>query len=245
MIAAGRWVAERPFNGIAGFAIWTAYSLFPNATWQNIVTEFLAARKDPILLLTFTNTTLGEAWVERGNARPWEELRDRAAASSYQRGQAPRGCLLLFLGVDIQAEPARCEWVLLGCGENYKRFIVDHGVIGKHISEPDCQRNLDLLLQRTWPNVVGRQIGISLCAITPDTADDVLTYCRRYGPSKVIAVRGVAGDFAPRIAKVQRERDEKRGTVLRYRNNFFNVGASSLKSSLYRDLEKDDPSLPG
>ena len=36
MIAAGRWVAEKQFTGHAGFHLWTAYSLFPNASWQNI-----------------------------------------------------------------------------------------------------------------------------------------------------------------------------------------------------------------
>jgi phage terminase large subunit GpA-like protein len=79
MIAAGKWVARRPFNGHAGFHLWTAYSLFPNASWQNIATEFLAARKDPILLRTFVNTTRGETYEERGTGRPWEELWSRVS----------------------------------------------------------------------------------------------------------------------------------------------------------------------
>ena len=61
----------------------------------------------------------------------------------------------------------------------------------------------------------------------------------------MIAIRGVAGDFTPRIAKVQRERNEKRGTLLKYRNNFFNVGVNTLKTSLYLDLAKDDPTARG
>jgi phage terminase large subunit GpA-like protein len=48
-----------------------------------------------------------------------------------------------------------------------------------------------------------------------------------------------------RIAKVQRERNEKRGTVLRYARNFFNIGVNTFKLQLYRDLERDDPSAPG
>ena len=151
---------------------------------------------------------------------------------------------MLFLGVDCQLD--RLEWVLIGFGEGYRRYIVDCGTIGKHISEPDAQRNLDLLLARTWPNVFTRQIGISLAAIDAGySADDVLSYCRRYGPHKVIAVRGVPGDAAPRIAQVQRERDEKRGTVLKYSRRFFNVGGNTLKWSLYKDLAKDGASAPG
>ena len=65
-----------------------------------------------------------------------------------------------------------------------------------------------------------------------------MNYARRYPSHKLIAVRGAHGDAAPRIAKVQRERDEKRGTVLKYSNRFYNVGVSTLKMSLYRDLDQ-------
>ena len=64
-------------------------------------------------------------------------------------------------------------------------------------------------------------------------------------PWKLIAVRGVPGDATPRLARVQRERSEKTGTVLRYSRRFFNVGTYSLKASLYRDLEKTDPQEKG
>ena len=89
-------------------------------------------------------------------------------------------------------------------------------------------------------------MSISLAAIDAGfETDTVLEYVRRHGSARLIAVRGVAGDFTPRIAKVMRERDEKRGTVLKYRGNFFNLGVSSFKLQLYRDLEKDDSTAPG
>ena len=48
------------------------------------------------------------------------------------------------------------------------------------------------------------------------------------------------GDTVPRIAKVRRERDEKRGTILKFSNRFFNVGVNNFKFALYKDLAKDD-----
>jgi phage terminase large subunit GpA-like protein len=244
MIAGGRWVAEKPFNGHAGFHIWTAYSLFPNASWSNIVGEFLVAHKDPILLRTFTNTTRGEVWEERGTGRPWEELAARVRQSNYKRGTVPKGAILLFLGIDCQID--RIEWQLVGRGPEHRKYIVDYGTIGKPIAEADCQRNLDQLLDRRWANYCGRHMAISLAAIDAGfETDTVLEYCRRHGASKLIAIRGVAGDFTPRIAKVQRERNEKRGTLLKYRNNFFNIGVNTLKTGLYLDLVKDDPNAPG
>lgn len=45
---------------------------------------------------------------------------------------------------------------------------------------------------------------------------------------------------------MQRERSEKTGTVYKIGGGrFFNLGVYSLKSSLYRDLSKNDPSEKG
>src|ERR1700730_10198096 len=110
---------------------------------------------------------------------------------------------------------------------------------GRDFGEPDCQRNLDLLLDRKWPNHRGRPMSISLAAIDANySTDDVLAYARRYAPSKLIAVRGAIGDGAPRIARVRRERNEKKGTLLQKSGRFFNVGVSTFKLALHRDLSK-------
>ena len=244
MIAAGKWIAEKPFTGHAGFHINTLYSLFPNATWADVARGFLVACKDSILLRTFTNTWLGLPWEERGSGRPWEELAARARSSSYKRGTVPQGACLLFLGVDCQLD--RVEWQLVGRGADHKKFVIDYGMIGRPISEADCQRALGELLNRSWKNYCGRSMSLTLAAIDANfETDNVLEFCRRYGPNKVIAVRGVAGDFTPRLAKVARERDSKRGTLLKYRSNFFNVGVNTLKTALYLDLAKDDPNAVG
>src|SRR4029077_16242997 len=113
------------------FWVWSAYSYLQS--WSQVAREWLKAKGDPAGEKTFYNDALGKAYETRGNGRPWEELRDRALKSHYARGEVPKGCLLLFLGVDVQALD-RCEWVLIGCGERYRRYIIDCGTIGKHIS---------------------------------------------------------------------------------------------------------------
>jgi terminase, large subunit len=239
MIASGRWVAEKPFTGHAGFHLWTAYSLFPNASWQNIATEFLAAHKDPILLRTFTNTTLGEVFEESSSGRPPEELARRAAQSGYKRGTVPEGALLLFLGIDCQVD--RCEWVLLSYGRNYRRFFIDIGTVGGHISELDTQHQIDQLMNRKWPNLFRRRLGISLTAIDANyETDTVLAFAKKYSASKLISIRGRPGDAVPRLARVARERDEKRGVPLHFSGRFYNLGVDQFKAMLYRDLGKDD-----
>jgi hypothetical protein len=41
---------------------------------------------------------------------------------------------------------------LVGFGRDYRRFVIEYGVVGRHVSGPDCQRNLDLILTRRWRN---------------------------------------------------------------------------------------------
>ena len=224
------------------FWIWSAYSYLQ--TWEQIAREYLKSRGDASAEQTFYTDTLGIAYEIQGTGRPWEELKNRAAKSHYHRGTVPQGGLILTIGIDCQLD--RVEWVVLAHGRQFRRFVVDYGTISKHISEPDCQHNIDALINRTWPNYCGRSMAVSLTAVDANySTDDVLAYARRYPSSKLIAVRGNPGDAAPRIARIRRERNEKKGTPLKYSNRFFNLGVNQFKFSLYRDLQKDDPAAPG
>ena len=157
MLAGFQWRAHNPqaMREHRSFWIWSAYSLLQS--WEQIAREWIKARGDPASEKTFWNDTLGKAYETRGDGRPWEELAARAAKAGYARGQVPTGALKLMLGIDCQSD--RIEWQLVGFGREYCRYVIDYGMIGKHISEPDCQRNLDLLLARKWPNSFGHELG--------------------------------------------------------------------------------------
>jgi phage terminase large subunit GpA-like protein len=243
MIEAGRWIAERPFSGMAGFAINTIYSPFANASWQNLVREWLVACKDEVTLRTFINTTLGETYEQRGSARPWEELAARARASDYKRGTPPKGAALLFLGCDFQL--SSIEWILTARGSNNKKYIIDYGVIRWPISEADGQRALNALLRRRWTNYCGIPMSITMTACDAGyETGHVLEFAK--GRRDVIAVRGVSGSYRPSIAKVKSERHGKRGDILRSpRDGYFVVGIDSIKSQLFVDLAKDDADAAG
>ena len=244
MLARFEWRARNPAakREHRSFWIWSAYSYLQS--WERIAQEWLKNRGDPAAEKTFLNDTAGKAYRAHGEARPWEEIRDRAAESSYVRGTVPAGALLLMLGIDCQGD--RVEWQLVGFGREYRRFVIDYGIIQNHISDPDCQRNLDLLLAKRWKNVVGRQLEIDLTAIDGNAwVEDVWSFARRHPSSKLIMVRGRGDDAAPRLARVKRERNQKTGLLLKYSKRFFHLGVSVLKMSLYRDLAKDDPLATG
>jgi len=243
MLAGLRWIAGNPgaVRMHRSFWLWSAYSVLQS--WPRLAAEWLRAQGDPAAEQVFSTDVLGLAFQPQGDARPPSVLAARAAQSHYSRGEVPEGALILTLGVDCQLD--RVEWQLVGFGEHYRKYVIDVGVIGKHVSEPDCQRNLDLLIQRRWPNFRGRPVGISMTAIDAGySCDDVLNFVHRHSPQSVMAVRGVPGDAAPLLKKVQ-DRNQRTGLPLKFNSWFRHAGIYGYKASLYRDLAKDDPREKG
>lgn len=219
------------------FWIWSAYSVLQS--FERIAREWLKAKGDSAAEQTFLNDTAGKAYKAQGEAPPWEKLRDRASQSDYTRGRIPAGALVITLGIDCQAD--RVEWQLVGFGREFRRFVIEYGVIPGHISDKTCQERLDGLLKQTWPNVARRPIGIDMAAIDGNAwTEDVWGWARRHPKSRLIMVRGRGEDSAPRLARVKKERNDRTGKLLKYASRFYNFGASVMKMALYRDLAKED-----
>lgn len=224
------------------FWIWSAYSYLQS--FERIAREYLKYKGDQAGEKTFANDTTGKAYHAQGEAPPWEALRDRANASSYKKGEIPAGALIPCLGVDCQAD--RVEWHLVAFGRNYRRSVVDYGVIPHHISEKRCHEMLGALLEQTWRNAAGNQLAIDMVAIDGNAwTEDVWSFAKKFPRSRLIMVRGSNRDEAPRFIRVKREVNEKTGKTLRYASRFYNFNASVMKMGLYRDLAKDDPLADG
>lgn len=244
LLATLEWRAHNPkakrFH--RSFWIWSAYSYLQS--WSRIALEWLRVKGDSAAEQTFLNDTCGKAYQTKGEAPPWEKLRDRAAQSPYIKGRIPAGALVITLGIDCQAD--RVEWQLVGWGRDFRRFVIDYNMIPGHISEDICRTRLDDLLQQTWPNEFGHRLGVDRAAIDGNAwTEDVWGWAKRHPRSKLIMVRGRGEDSAPRIARVKKERNDRTGKLLKWAGRFFNFGASVLKMALYRDLAKDDPLAKG
>lgn len=239
MLGGFEWRAHNPAakREHRSFWIWSAYSYLQS--FGLIAREWLKNRGDGESERVFFNDSIGKAYRAQSEAPAWEALRDRAANSHYARGEVPPGALLLALGIDCQGD--RVEWQLVGFGKEFRRFVIEYGVIQGHISDKACQSRLDGLLIQTWTNAFGRRVGVDIAAIDGNAyTEDVWEFARRHPQSKLIMVRGRGEDTAPRFARVRRERNDKTGKLLRYSKRFYNFGASVLKMSLYRDLPKED-----
>lgn len=238
MVRRGRWVAANPsqMSLHRSFYLWSAYS--PLQSWTQIAAEWFKAEGKPESERVFLNDTVGLAYQFKGEAPPWEELRDRGRESHYPRGTVPDSALVLTMGIDCQKDRVECH--IVGWGREGYRAVIDYMVVSGHISEPSTRDRLDALLLQTWRNSVGQNIGLEMTAIDGNAwTEDVWGWAKRVPVSRLIMIRGDRKDHGPLLARVARERNDK-GKKIPWSRRFYNLGVSTLKMGLYRRLAKLD-----
>lgn len=237
MLAGGRWVAHAPGARQVSFHLWAAYSLLTSLS--RLAQEWLDAKGDPAREQVFFNDTLGLAYEVPGESPPWERLRDRAEEAAAPLGVVPRGLPYLVVSMDCQDD--RVEWQAVAFGRDLRRAVVDRGVVEGHVAEQETWVELDRLIARTWPSAAGGRRAVDLAGIDAGAwTTDVYDWARRHPQSRVLMLRGVAGDAQPPLAIVRKERGRD-GKLRRYAKRFFNVGVDPLKLGLYRLLAVEDP----
>ena len=161
MIAAGEWIASKPFNGHAGFHIWAGYSLFVNAAWPKLVAEWLRVKDDPLARQTFINLVLGEPYEDRGD-KAFSENKLVARVEVFN-AEVPDGVAVLTVGADVQDD--RVELEVVGWGRNEESWSIAHEVIE---GDPDTVMlwdRVDAYLKRIWRRADGRGFEISATCI--------------------------------------------------------------------------------
>ncbi|NYH21397.1 phage terminase large subunit family protein [Paraburkholderia bryophila] len=198
MVARGEWRAGKPFAGHAGFHVWTAYSLFPNASWRNLVAEWLEVKDDPLERQTFINTTLGETYEDRGDRALKEDK--LVARCEVWPAEVPDGVAVITVGVDTQ--DYRFEIEVIGWGRNEESWSIAHEVIEGDMETPDPWSRLDALLKRVWYRADGR--GFEALAVCIDSGghhtQKVYDFSKERLGRRVWAIKGesaVAGKRNP------------------------------------------------
>jgi phage terminase large subunit GpA-like protein len=226
MIAGGEWVASKPFHGHAGFHIWAAYSLFPNACWRNLVEEFLRVRKDPILLQTYVNTVLGETW---------EALAERIESSTLSRrvenysGEClPLPVTHLTAGIDVQGD--RLEAIVTAWGQQEECWVTDYAVFLGDPAQQQVWADLDRFLLGRYYREDGQELRIKTACI--DTgghhAAQVISFCKSRKFRRIFPTKGMAGPkpIWPKFASRTGKRDDR----------IFMIGVDSAKDAIYGRL---------
>lgn len=183
----GRWIPKHPERPIAGFSLPSLYNSVGWFSWAQASANFKQAPKNETLLKVWSHTTLGETWVERGEAPDWERLFERA--EDYPRGTIPQGGLVLTAGVDVQKDRLECE--IVAWGEGKESWSVDPVVIPQSLPSAEAWIALKKILETVFPiEESGKGLSISMMAVdTGYATQDVSNWIRQQNPRRVRTIK--------------------------------------------------------
>jgi terminase, large subunit len=238
MVEAGKWIPEGEFTGHASFHIWAAYSFSPNATWGQLATEFLNAKKEGLeSLKTFINTAVGETWKEKGDAPDWQRLYDRREL--YAPGFIPsHEVVFITAGVDVQKD--RLELEIVGWGKDKQSWSIDYIVIPGDTTSENTLQELDKIVNSTWAHKeTGKVLPLKMLAIDSGyNTQHVYNWVRRHPINKVIAIKG-QDEAALLIGTPSAVDISLAGKRIRRGVKLWPVGSSVAKGELYAWLKKE------
>lgn len=242
MVDRGEWRATAPATqpGLVGFHLWAGYSYSPNATWEQLVREFLEVKVDPDQLRTFVNTTLGEVFeVDYANKLSAEGLMARREA--YEPGHCPKGVLLLTAGVDTQDDRLECS--IWGWGAGEEAWLIWHQVIYGDPALPEVWGQLDQLLGAEWDAEEGPAHKVRQMAVDSGGhhAHSVYLYARERRQQGVIATKGSSSRDQPVINKGRAVDINWRGKLMKRGGQVFSIGTDTTKTTLYGRLRHNSP----
>ena len=230
MIDRGAWVAAKPSEGHAGFHIWSAYSLFPNASWPNLVRQFLLDRNDPMLLKTFVNTVLGETWEDEVEKIEGNSLLRRR--ENYGVENIPDVIRSLTAGVDLQGD--RLEVQIIGWGDREEIWTIDYQILYGDPAQQSVWVELDRTLLAKYHTDAGREVRIRAACV--DTgghhANAAIQFCKARRGRNIYPIKGFAG---PRPVW------PKRASQTKLKDTIFGIGVDTAKDAIYGKLRIQKP----
>jgi phage terminase large subunit GpA-like protein len=252
------WIAQQPFNGVAGY--WLNHLYSPWHALSKMVREFLAASDDWAKRKTFVNTSLAELWRTEGISPDDEKLYARREAYKFgDDAVVPSRAVFLTASCDVQAD--RLEVEVRAWGRNKESWSVCYEVIqplavdGKTplpSTAPEVWAELDRrILSRDWPHEDGGTLPIMLMAIdTGFNSQTVYEYCLKhpqpaYSPTAGMRVRAMRS-----VVPIRGNDDELKiisgissENAARKRQNvrIVSLGTHCIKSELYDILRNVRP----
>lgn len=237
MLLNGKWVAQAPFKGVAGFHLSALYSPWRN--WADLAAEFIEATKaGNEALKVFVNTKLGETWKEKGEAPEWKRIYERR--EKYAISSVPGPVIFLTAGVDVQKD--RLEWEVVGWCRDRQSFSIEHRVVLGDTASEEPWKELDRLLMHEWTKADGQMLRVRMLAVDSGfNTQHVYNWARRYSPTRVMAVKGSDTAAVP-LGQPSAVDLTLKGRRVRRGFKVWPVGVSILKAELYSWLKLDRPS---
>ena len=227
MVKNGEWRAHKPTNRHAGFKIWAGYSLFPNASWTNIVKEWYSVHRDPLLRKTFVNLVLGETWEDDAETVDPNSLMARAEEWS----KVPLPVKVITAGVDVQDD--RFEVEVVGWTTGEESWSLSHHIIYGDPAAPHIWKELEAYLTRSWEREDGAIMPIRMACIDSGGHHTQAVYA--FVKNKGHRVRAIKGSENGPVWPLRASRNNKAKVHL------WMVGTHSAKDSIYARLRLSTP----
>jgi phage terminase large subunit GpA-like protein len=242
MLERGEW---RPTNlnhtnpKVAGFHISALYSPVGWFSWSDAAEQFIKAKDNPLKLMVFVNTVLGETWKEQGDAPDWEDIYRRR--EKYPIGRIPNGVLFLTAGADVQKD--RIEMEVVGWGRNGESWSVDYIEITGDTSTSEPYDELDtILLHQKFSFADNEKVSLGIKALAIDSGyntQSVYNWARKH-PTRVMAIKGSKSQ--PTILSGGKPIDVNyKGQVHKRGVKLWHVGVSVAKIEFYGWLRQKPP----
>ena len=247
MVDRGEWRATQPAEspGYVGFHLWAGYSYSPNATWEQLVREFLEVKSNPEQLRTFVNVVLGETWEENYSSKvDAEGLLERV--EQYERGVVPDGVLCLTAGVDVQDN--RLAVSIWGYGKDEEAWLIEHTEIWGDPTRTEIWKQLDVLIEGEYPRADGKKFKVMAACVDSGghCTAEVYSYCRT--PRKgqmVVAIKGASTRGKPPIGRESKVDLNLKGRTIKRGASVYSVGTDTIKDSIFGRLRTNTEPGPG
>jgi phage terminase large subunit GpA-like protein len=242
MLSNGLWVPQNPSAPahVRGYHLSSIYSPLGWLSWAALVQEWLAATTAQKIdnlgpLQTFINTRLAETYKPEGRGSDAQLL--RARAEPYKVGQAPRGALMLVMGVDTQ--PDRLEARTWAYGRGQESWLVERHIIygDPNIAEGEPGSpwtRLTEVRRALVPHECGGNMLIEAVGIDTGghNTQAVYAYARAHHHAGVLALKGASRGKQQVLSKPSAQEVNWRGTKVRSGVQLRLVGTDTVKDLL-------------
>ena len=185
----GQWLATKPeITWHHGYKVSALASPFCSTVM--LAKEFADAQGNPQALKAFKNTRLAETWAEAGEQPEWRNLYDRREV--YELRKIPKNMVILTCGIDVQKDHIYYE--VVAWGKRNESYSIDKGVINGTFEEDDFIAALTLFCDSTYKDHNNVDVICSkICIDSGYNTNEVYKFCRNYGSSRVVPVKGDGG----------------------------------------------------
>jgi phage terminase large subunit GpA-like protein len=133
---AGEWSPANADAAVKSFQLNSLVS--PWKSWRSVVEAFLTAKNDAEMLKVWTNTEMGETWIEDGETVDGHALLRRR---EFYNCMVPDKVLVLTAGVDVQDN--RFEMEVVGWGKDKISWGIEYKTVHGNTSLPEIWDLLD------------------------------------------------------------------------------------------------------